>query len=90
MIEFELLRDRGILIVSPTGPLERADFERLALEIDPIVGANTKLTGLMVCVNAFPGWHTFGAFVSHLRFVREHHRKIYRIAALTTARSSSL
>jgi hypothetical protein len=82
MIEFELLRDRGILIVSPNGPLAKADFARLAREVDPFIAANGKLTGLMVCVTAFPGWNSFAAFLSHLGFVRDHHRKIDRIAAV--------
>jgi len=83
MIEFELLRDQGIVILSPDGPLEKADFERLAQEIDPFVAANGKLTGLMICAKAFPGWDSFGALVSHLKFVRDHHRQVKRIAAVT-------
>ena len=39
MIHFELLRDRDILIVSPDGPLEEADFERLAKEDDPFIAS---------------------------------------------------
>jgi len=83
MIQFELLRDHGILILSPDGPLEKGDFERLSQEIDPFIVANGKLTGLMICAKAFPGWESFGALVSHLRFVKDHHRKIDRIAAVT-------
>ena len=37
----------------------------------------------MICAKAFPGWESFGALVSHLRFVKDHHRKIDRIAAVT-------
>ena len=83
MIKFELLRDRGILILSPDGPLEKADFERLAQEIDPFIAANGKLTGLMICAKTFPGWDSFGALVSHLKFVRDHHRQVSRVAAVT-------
>ncbi len=83
MIAFELLRDRGILILSPGGPLEKADFEQLAQEIDPFIEANGKLTGLMIVAKAFPGWDSFGALVSHLKFVRDHHRRVERVAAVT-------
>jgi stage II sporulation SpoAA-like protein len=83
MIKFELLRDRAILILSPDGPLEKADFERLAQEIDPFIAANGKLTGLLICANAFPGWDSFAALVSHLKFVRDHHRQVARVAAVT-------
>ena len=83
MIHFELLRDRGILIVSPDGPLEKADFERLAKEVDPFIASKGNLTGVMVYTKSFPGWESFGALVSHLKFVANHHQKIERIAAVT-------
>jgi hypothetical protein len=46
MIHFELLRDRGILVVTPQGPLEKADFELVGQEVDPFIAAKGKLTGL--------------------------------------------
>jgi len=83
MIEIELRRDEGIAILSPHGPLGQFDFERLSEEIDPYIAASGRLTGLMLLAKAFPGWESFGALVSHLRFVKDHHRKIARIAIVT-------
>jgi hypothetical protein len=83
MVKFELLRDRGILILSPDGPLEKADFERLSQEIDPFIASAGGLTGLMVCAKAFPGWDSVAALVSHLKFVRNHHRQVARVAIVT-------
>ena len=83
MIKFELLRDRNILLITPCGPLEKEDFEQLAKEIDPFIAANGKLVGVMIHTESFPGWENFGALVSHLKFVADHHRQIERIAAVT-------
>ncbi len=83
MIHEELLRDRGILIVTPTAPLEKADFELLAREVDPYIRETGGLRGLMVYAKAFPGWNDFGALVSHLRFVKNHERSIRRVAAVS-------
>src|SRR5262245_52495649 len=83
MITSELLQDQGILILSPDGPLKEADFERVSREIDPYIAANGKLRGIMIVAKAFPGWDSFGALASHLNFVRDHHRKVARIAAVT-------
>jgi hypothetical protein len=83
MIHFELLRDRNILIVIPDGPLEKEDFERLAKEVDPFPESKGKLAGLMICAKSFPGWESFAALASHLKFVADHHRRIERIAAVT-------
>ena len=80
MTHFELLRDRGILVVTAHAPLEKADFEQLAKEVDPFIASKGKLTGVMICAEAFPGWENFEAFVSHVKFVANHHRQIERVA----------
>jgi len=85
MIKFELLRDRSILLITPSGPLEKGDFEQLAEEIDPFIASKGKLVGLMIHTESFPGWESLGAFVSHLKFVGDHHRQIERIAAVTNS-----
>ena len=83
MIHFEPLRDRNILLITPDGALEKADFEQLAKEVDPFIASKGKLAGLMIYTKSFPVWESFGAFVSHLKFVADHHRQIKRIAAVT-------
>ena len=83
MIQFQLLREQGILILFPDGPLQKGDFERIAQVIDPFIESNGKLAGLMISAKAFPGWESFGALLSHLRFVKDHHRNIDRIAAVS-------
>jgi hypothetical protein len=83
MIKTELLKDKGVLIVSPEGPLTVSDFERLAEEIDPYVEQNGRLHGLMVYAESFPGWADFAALLSHLKFVKDHQSKIEKIAAVS-------
>jgi len=83
MIHHELLRDQGILIVTPQGPLEKADFEMLAQTVDPFIASNGKLNGLMIYSESFPGWNDFAALVTHLKFVKDHQRHIAKVAAVT-------
>lgn len=83
MVHSELLADEGILVIRPSGSLEAADFQRIAAEVDPYIEANGKLHGLMIEAESFPGWKDFAALVAHLKFVREHHRKIEKIAAVS-------
>jgi hypothetical protein len=54
MIKSELLKDKGVLVVSPIGRLEASDFEHLAEEIDPYIEQNGRLHGLMVYTEFFP------------------------------------
>ena len=83
MVEYELLRTEGILILRPQGRLEAADFAKVAQEIDPYIEANGNLHGLLLDAESFPGWTDFAAMLAHLKFVREHHRKIQRIAVVS-------
>jgi hypothetical protein len=83
MIEHELLIDKKILIVTPTGALEKGDFLTLAQLVDPLIESYGNLQGLMIFTESFPGWDSFGALISHLQFVRDHQKKIARVAAVT-------
>jgi hypothetical protein len=83
MIPHTLLRDEGILLVSPREPLEAADFRELEHEVDPFIAERGKLQGLMVVAKRFPGWRNFAGLKSHLRFVRDHRLKVKKVAAVT-------
>ena len=83
MVRFELLKDDGILVVKPRDALTANDFSAIARTIDPYIEAHGKLGGLLIDAPKFPGWDSFGALIQHLKFVRDHHRKIDRVAVVT-------
>src|SRR5713101_1472362 len=90
MITYDLLREDGILILKPGSPLESTDFESLAQEIDPYIEKNGKLHGIMLDAESFPGWKDFAGLVAHLRFVKNHHQKIEKIAVVSDSSFLSL
>jgi hypothetical protein len=83
MIQHELLRENGVLIIKPDGALRAEDFAALAAAVDPYIERHGELKGLMIEAPSFPGWENFAALLSHLRFVRDHHRRIRRIAVVS-------
>ena len=83
MIESSLDPEQSILHVRPTSALEKSDFVKLAEKVDPYIEDHGALRGLILEVRAFPGWENLGALVAHVRFVRDHHRRIERIAVVT-------
>jgi len=83
MLEPQLLADEGILVLTPQGPLEKADFERLALLVDPYIEQKGALKGVMIYAKSFPGWADFAALLSHLRFVKDHQQHVARVAAVS-------
>jgi hypothetical protein len=82
MIKFELLKDSGVLIVQPQAALSADDFRAMARTVDPFIEEHGKLTGLLIEAPSFPGWESFGALIEHMKFVRDHHRNIDRVAAV--------
>jgi hypothetical protein len=81
MIEVSL--KHNFCLIEPQGPLSRADFETIAKQIDPVIEKGGQLDGLIIRTRDFPGWKSFGDFVEHCRFVKNHHRVIDRIALVT-------
>jgi len=90
MIAFEINRENNVLIVEPAGRLQASDFEELAKAVDPYIEEVGQLKGLMIYTESFPGWQDFGALIKHLTFVREHHKNIRRVAAVTDSKFVSI
>src|SRR3954465_2473087 len=85
MLEHDLDTARGILHLRPKGALEKEDFARLARTVDPFIESRGELAGIIVDAPGFPGWDSFGAMAAHFRFVRDHHKRVRKIAVVTDA-----
>lgn len=83
MLSVEIDEVNYIAILEPDGPLSKDDFVQAARIIDPYIEDNTLLNGLIIHTESFPGWGSFAALCSHLQFIKEHHKKITRIALST-------
>ncbi|MDH6246656.1 STAS/SEC14 domain-containing protein [Mycobacterium sp. OTB74] len=83
MINFHWDADTSILTVRPESPLETSDFAELTKAVDPKIEQGGDLAGLIIDAPHFPGWDSFNALVSHLRFVHDHHKHVKKIAVVT-------
>jgi hypothetical protein len=83
MITHQLLASEGILVLTPQAPLEAADFEQIAREVDPYIEQNGKLHGILIDAETFPGWKDFAGMLAHMRFVKNHHQNIERVAVVS-------
>jgi hypothetical protein len=86
MIDFSFDAVQGILHLRPKAALTKEDFAQIGKTVDPHIEKAGKLAGIIIEIAAFPGWDSLGAMAAHLRFVRDHHRKVKRIAAVTDAK----
>jgi hypothetical protein len=90
MIHIKLDEDAGIVTVTPSAPLNEGDFTLLASEVDSYIEKEGKLNGLIIQIESFPGWEDFAGLLSHLKFVREHHKNIEKVAAVSDGKIVSI
>lgn len=83
MLNVQLDEDQGIAVLEPNGELSKEDFESASKIIDQYLEKHDVLNGIIIHVQSFPGWESFSSLVAHLKFVKEHHRKVTRIAFAT-------
>lgn len=83
MLTVNLDRKNGIAILEPDAELSEADFKSAAGIIDPYIAKAGKLNGIIIHAKSFPGWDSFAAFITHLKFIKEHHRKVSHVAFAT-------
>jgi hypothetical protein len=85
MIEANIDRETAILHVRPLESMEESDFATLAGLVDPYISEKGGLAGLVIEVDRFPGWKNLAGMIGHIRFVKDHHKKIGKVAFVTDA-----
>lgn len=80
----------GVVVVEVGRPLRPEDLEALAGVVDPWLDRHPDKPGVVVHAPGFPGWATAGAFARHVGFVRDHQRRIGRVAVAVGGRAAPL
>lgn len=73
----------GIAILEPDGELSKTDFISASKIVDPYIEKSGKLNGIIIHVKSFPGWDSFSALLTHLSFVKDHHKNVAYVAFVT-------
>ena len=90
MISFEIMKPDGIVIIEPSAALEQTDFEHLTREVDAYINEKGYINGIIIHTKDFPGWDSFGAFMHHMKFIKGHHKKVKKVAAVTSSTFMSI
>ena len=84
MLEVKIEKENGLAILEPHDALSKEDFDNAAKVIDPfILESEGKLNGIIIYTKSFPGWEDFAALSRHITFVKNHHKRIKRLAFVT-------
>jgi len=90
MLDYSIMKPEGILVIRPHAPLSKEDFGGLSAVADAYLSDHAKLHGVLIHAKDFPGWEDFGGFTAHMKFVREHHKQVERIAVVTDSHMAGL
>jgi stage II sporulation SpoAA-like protein len=89
-VSHRLLSESGVVVVEVTPPLRAQDFDALAVTADTWLETHDALPGVVVHVRGFPGWENVGGLLRHIRFVRDHRRRVRRVALAADGKLASL
>lgn len=83
MVNVDFDEKNGIVILTPSGALHSDDFVNVAEMVDPYITEHGELGGLIIYTKEFPGWEDFSALITHIRFVKDHHKHIEKVALVS-------
>lgn len=79
-LNFRLHEKKEVLEIKISSPLSSEVFEILSHKVDAWIENNGSLQGLVIEAASFPGWKDIGSLISHITFVKNHHKKIQKVA----------
>jgi hypothetical protein len=82
MLNYEFMNDAGILMLHPDEPLSEKDFITLTIQVDSYLLGHGKLHGILIHAKKFPGWKNFSALLAHLKFLKNHLKKVEKVAVV--------
>jgi hypothetical protein len=89
-ISQRLIAASGVIVVEVKSALRAPDFDALAVTADTWVEAHGDLQGIVIHAREFPGWENLSSLVRHMQFVRDHQRKVKRVALAVDSKLVSL
>ncbi len=90
MLNVTVNQEDGIVTLEPDGALTQQDFESAATVIDPYIETAGTLNGVIIHTKEFPGWDSFAALLTHLKFVRDHHKRVSHVAFVTDSAAGNM
>jgi hypothetical protein len=89
-ITHHLVPGSGIIVVEANAAASAQAWDALAFSADAWIEAHGALQGLIFHAREFPGWTDFGSLLRHVRFIRDHHQKIGRVALVSDSELSNV
>jgi hypothetical protein len=79
-VSHRLSLEDGVVVIDVKQMLHAYDFDALVLAVDTWLESGGKLRGLVLHAHDYTGWENLSSFFRHLRFVKDQHTQLERVA----------
>lgn len=90
MLHHHFIDKAGILVLKPDGELSKPEIAALRQAVETYLADHKDIRGLLIDAQSFPGYEGVSAFVSHVKFVAEFHKKVEKVALVSDAKFAEL
>jgi hypothetical protein len=90
MLSYQILENENIVVIEPKGVLSKADFFNLTKDVDLYLLRTGILNGVLIYATNFVRWDSFGAMITHLRFIRDYQRLIKKVPVVSDSVMASI
>jgi hypothetical protein len=78
LLDRSILENDGIVVLWPDTTPTDEDIDDARAQVDLYLENNASIHGVLIA-----GWEGFAGLIDHVRFVRDYHTKIERVALVT-------
>lgn len=89
-MDINLDEKASVLYLKPSGALKAEDFAEVTARLDTYLKHHGMLKGVVIETLEFPGWANIKSFVEHVKFVKNHHARIQKIAIVTNSKMADI
>jgi hypothetical protein len=86
MLNIEIKDRANIVIVTPDGAITAADIDRMTEEINNYINNHDRVPNLVIHTMSIPYWSNFKAMEKHLKFVKNHHQIVKKVAIVSDSK----
>jgi SpoIIAA-like len=86
MITIEKHERHNIFVLTPPKSITSDDIAELNRQMNDYVNAHDKVPNLVLRADQVPAWKNFEALADHIKFVKNHHRLVKKVAIVSDDR----
>jgi hypothetical protein len=86
MLSIEIKERKNIVIVTPDGAISATDIDNMAAEINGYINDHDRVPNIVIHTKSIPYWSSFKSVEKHLKFVKNHHEIVSKVAIVSDSK----